>query len=76
MRLYLGGYLGFYHRQAGSWLHVELAAATPLTRILDELNIPAAEVHLVVVNGELIALDAAIVSDQDEVKIFSAVGGG
>jgi sulfur carrier protein ThiS len=76
MRLYLGGYLDFYNPQHGSWMEVELNQPTPLRDVLTQQGIPVSEVQLVVLNGELLDLDSAIVSEQDEVKLFSAVGGG
>ena len=76
MRLYLGGYLDFYHPQRGSWLEVELKHPSPLSEVLTELGIPMGDVQLFVLNGELVELSETIVSDQDEVKLFPAVGGG
>jgi sulfur carrier protein ThiS len=76
MRIYLGGHLNFYHPQKDNWLEVELEQPTPLRVILDGSGIPLGEVYLVVVNGELVDLQEAIVSEQSEVKLFPAVGGG
>lgn len=76
MRLYLGGYLDFYNPQPGDWLAVDIDQPVALVEILTGLGIPLEEVQLVVVNGQLIDLEGAFVSPQDEVKIFSAVGGG
>ena len=76
MRIYLGGHLNFYHPQKEKWLEVELEQSTPLRVVLDNTNIPLGEVHLVVINDELVDLNEAIVSEQSEVKLFPAVGGG
>ena len=76
MRIYLGGHLKFYHPQKDNWLEVELEQLTPLRVILDGSGIPLGEVDLVVVNGELVDLQEAIISEQSEVKLFPAVGGG
>ena len=76
MRLYLGGYLDFYHPQPGNWLEVELDQPSLLSEVLVNLRIPLADVQLIVLNGNLVDLIGAIVSEQDEVKLFSAVGGG
>ena len=76
MRIYLGGHLNFYHPQKDKWLDVELGQPTPLRVILDGSGIPISEVYLVVVNGELVDLHEAIVTEQSEVKLFPAVGGG
>jgi sulfur carrier protein ThiS len=76
MNLYLGGYLDFYNPQPGNLLVVDLDESTPLVAVLKDLSIPVEEVQLVVINDELVDLATAMVSPQDEVKIFSAVGGG
>lgn len=76
MRLYLGGYLDFYNPQPGRWLEVELHQPTQLSELLAELGIPIGDAQLFVLNGELVELREAIVSEQDEVKLFPPVGGG
>jgi len=76
MRIYLGGHLKFYHPQKDNWLEVELEQLTPLRVILDGSGIPLGEVDLVVVDGELVDLQEAMISEQTEVKLFPAVGGG
>jgi sulfur carrier protein ThiS len=77
MRIYLGGHLNFYHPQKENWLEIELVA--PPVRLKDVLldaGIPLGEVYLVVVNGEAVDLQEAIISETDAVKMFSPVGGG
>jgi len=76
MKIYLGGHLNFYHPRKEKWLDIGVVQATALTAILDENEIPRGEVHLVVINGSAVEIDTAVVSDQDEVKIYSAVDGG
>lgn len=76
MRLYLGGYLDFYHPHRRNQLDVTLGQGTPLREVLTELGIPLGDVHLVVINDEIADLLESHVSEQDEVKLFSAVGGG
>jgi len=65
--MYLGGHLDFYNPSPGNWLETHLDRPTPLRDVLAQLG---------VLNGELLDLDTTVVSDQDEVKLFSAVGGG
>ena len=76
MRIFLGGHLNFYHPKKAKWLAVDLDGSTPLAGLLDDAGIPLKEVHLVAINGEVIDLQDAVVSEGDEVKVFSAVGGG
>jgi sulfur carrier protein ThiS len=76
MRIYLGGHLNFYHPQRGYWLEIELEQPTYLKDVLDGSGIALGEVYLVVVNGEIVDLHEAIISEQDNVKLYSAVGGG
>ena len=76
MKLYAGGHLDFYLPQRRSRMELELKEPTRLSELLAGLGIPLAEVHLVVVNGQLVDLDEAVVSDDDQVKIYPAVNGG
>jgi len=76
MKLYASGHLDFYLPQRRSRIELELKEPTRLNELLAGLGIPLAEVHLVVVNGQLVELTEAIVSDGDEVKIYPAVNGG
>jgi len=76
MKLYAGGLLDFYVPGRRRRIKIEIKEPARLEEILAGLGIPLAEVHLVVVNGQLVELGEAVVSDQDEVKIFPAVNGG
>jgi len=76
MRLYLGGYLDFFSDQPDNWMTVELVEPTPLLQVVLNLEIPVGDIQLVVVNGQLGELNEVVVSELDEVKIFSAIGGG
>jgi sulfur carrier protein ThiS len=76
MRLYLGGHLDFYHPQRHNWLEIAIENPTPLQELLTDLGIPLGEVHLVVINGEALGLQDAVVTERDEVKMYSAVDGG
>jgi sulfur carrier protein ThiS len=76
MRIYFGGFLDFYNPMVGSWLEVEKNQPTPLSELLVKLGIPLGDVQLVVLNGKAVELSETIVSEQDEVKLFPAVGGG
>lgn len=76
MRIYLGGHLNFYHPSKDRWLAIEIKGSKPLSAILEDVGIPLAEVQLVALNGEVVDLGDAVVSEMDEVRVFSAVGGG
>ncbi len=76
MRIYLGGHLSFFHPHKKQWLEVEISEPILLSVILEKYGIPLGEVQLVVINQEIVDLAKAIVSSQDQVKLFSAVGGG
>lgn len=76
MKLYTGGYLTYYMPGRTSPLALLLAAPTPLIDILNDLQIPIAEVHLVAINGDQAELENAIIQDKDVVRIFSSVDGG
>ena len=76
MRIFLGGHLAFYHPDKGNWLEVEVKQPTPLREILERTDIPIGEVHLVVINELTTGLQEAVISEKDDVKLYSAVGGG
>jgi sulfur carrier protein ThiS len=76
MRLYAGGYLDIYLPQRRNTVEIEVGQPTSLKEILAELGIPAGEVALVVINGELVNLHEAVVSGQDELKLYPPVDGG
>jgi len=76
MKIYLGGHLNFYHPQKDKWLEFKANHPMLLSGVLDNAGIPLGEVHLVVINGEKTDLQKTVISEQDEIKLFSAVGGG
>jgi len=76
MRIFLGGHLNFYHPRKEKWLQIELDQPAKLLEVIADNDIPLGEVHLAALNGDQIDIQTAIVTDKDEVKLFSAVGGG
>ena len=76
MKLHLGGQFSFYLPGHPRWVEVELKEPARLSEVLTGLGIPVAEINLTVVNGQIVDLHEAVVSTQDEVKLFPPVGGG
>jgi len=76
MKLYAGGLLDFYLPDRRNQIVIEVKRPTRLSEILAGLGLPLAEIHLTVVNGQLVELDEAVVSNDDQVKIYPAVNGG
>jgi molybdopterin converting factor small subunit len=76
MKLFLGGQFSLYIPGHPPSVNVNLNESARLREVLLKLGIPVADIHLVVVNGQLVEMEEAVVSDQDEVKIFPPVGGG
>jgi sulfur carrier protein ThiS len=76
MKLFLGGQFSLYIPGHPPSVDVNLNESARLSEVLLKLGIPVADIHLVVVNGQLVEMEEAVVSDQDEVKIFPPVGGG
>ena len=56
----------------GVW---ELPEGTDVSRLMDSLRIPAAEVKIIFINGVVMEADA-VLHDGDRVGLFPAVGGG
>ena len=76
MKLHVGGQLTFYLPQKNADLEVPLEGPTRLADILAKLSIPAGEVVLVVVNGELAELSTTSVTNADRVELYPPIGGG
>jgi sulfur carrier protein ThiS len=76
MRLYAGGYLDRYLPQRRKTVEIDLEKPTSIKKILSELGIPAGEVALVVINGELVDLQGAVVSGKDDLKLYPPADGG
>ena len=76
MRLHLGGHLSWYDPQKRSWLEIHLSEPMSLVRLLDQLQVPGEQVALTVVNGRLVELKDARVSDGDRVELYPPIGGG
>lgn len=76
MRLHLGGHLNWYDPHKRAWLTLELAQSVPLLDLLEQLQVPAGEVALTVINGRLVELEQARVSDGDQVELYPPIGGG
>ena len=76
MKLYTGSYFAFFTSNRSHWVEMELRQPTRLTDILSELGIPSGEVHLVVLNDELLESTDTLISDEDTVRLYPAVGGG
>lgn len=76
MKLFLGGQFSLYIPGHPPSVDVDVKQPARLSEVLSGLGIPVADIHLVVVNGQLVEMDETVVSDPDEVKIFPPVGGG
>jgi sulfur carrier protein ThiS len=76
IELHLGGHLSFYAPQKQSRFNIPMDQPTELEGILQKLGIPLAEVAIVVVNGELVELAAALVNPGDRIELYPPMGGG
>lgn len=76
MKLYLGSYFTFFTQDRSHWVEMELPRPTRLADILAELGVPAAEVHLAVIDGRVLESTDTFVSDEDTVRLYPAVNGG
>jgi sulfur carrier protein ThiS len=76
MQLHLGGHLGWYDSQKRSWLEIDLPETTTLSDIVQRLGVPLDEIAIATVNGQVVSLKEAHVSDDDRVELYPPVGGG
>ncbi len=76
MHLHLAGHLAWYDTQKRSRLIIQLAEPVGLSDLLRDLGIPIAEIAVATVNGVVVELETARVSNTDRVELFPPVGGG
>lgn len=76
MKLRLGGHLSYYLPGRPTRLELKLDGQTRLVDLLAKLGVPAAEVGLAAVNGELVELEQAVLTDADTLEIHPPIGGG
>jgi sulfur carrier protein ThiS len=76
VHLHLGGHLGWYDPQKRSRLVIPLSEPILLSELLEQLEIPRAEIAVATINRLPVELGRAQVSDSDSVELFPPVGGG
>ncbi|MCI0476175.1 MAG: MoaD/ThiS family protein [Anaerolineales bacterium] len=76
MHLHLAGHLAWYDAQKRARVEINVPASTLLLDLLRDLKIPVAEIAVVVINGQVVDLATARVTDSDRVELFPPVGGG
>ncbi len=76
MRVHLGGHLNWYDAQKRAWLDVHIGDALSLEQLLQQLGVPAEEVGVAALNGSVIELESASVSDADRLELYPPVSGG
>ena len=76
MKLYIGSYFAFFTSNRNHWVEIALQQPSRLIDILSKLGIPPGEVHLVVLNNELLESTDTLVSDEDTVRLYPAINGG
>jgi sulfur carrier protein ThiS len=76
MRLHLGGHLSWYDPQKRSWLELSLSEPVALIELVCQLELPVGEIAISAVNGQVVSLEEARVSDGDRVELYPPIGGG
>lgn len=76
MKLHAGGYLTFYMPGQHPEVERDFVEPMPLSELLADLGIPIGDVRLVILNGEIVNLEQAVLENADEVKVFPGVDGG
>jgi sulfur carrier protein ThiS len=74
--LHLGGHLGWYDPQKRSRLVIHLGEPILLSALLEQLEIPPAEIAVATINRQAVELGHALVSNDDSVELFPPIGGG
>lgn len=76
MQLYLGSYLSWYVPRKPGRLAIHLDKPMALMDLVTQLKLPVAEIAIAAVNGTLVSLREAQVSDEDSVELHPPMGGG
>ncbi len=76
MRLHLGGHLSWYDQHKRSWLELSLSEPVALIELVRQLELPVGEIAISAVNGQVVSLEEARVSDGDRVELYPPIGGG
>jgi sulfur carrier protein ThiS len=76
MRLHLGGHLNYFDALKRADLEIELSGKEHLRDVLALLKIPAGEVFIISINGEVVSLDDAWIRPNDYVMLYPPMGGG
>jgi sulfur carrier protein ThiS len=78
VRVHLWGELGFYDRERRHRFEVTLPGELPLADVLRLIGVPAAEVAIVGVNGEVVRLNdpGVTLGDADRLDLFPPTAGG
>jgi len=76
MKIFFGAQLSQLTPEQKSEFEIDLDSPTPLTHILDGLNVPSDMVHLLIINGKIGDPEKAILQDQDHVIVYPYVSGG
>lgn len=63
-------------QRAGEPFQTDIEDSASLTDLIHKLGIPAAEVHLIMVNGRIVHDRLLRVSEADRIGLFPPVGGG
>lgn len=78
MKVHLWGELGFYGPGRQGKFEVRLEQPMPLVEALREIGVPAADVAVLGLNGEVVHLDepGLTVTDADRIDCFPPTSGG
>jgi sulfur carrier protein ThiS len=77
MQIILGGHLDFYDPHKRSSFDMPLAGPIPLSDLIEQLDLPRAEIAICVLNGSAVtSFDEVLVSDEDKLALYPYVGGG
>jgi sulfur carrier protein ThiS len=76
LKLYLGSYLSWYLPHRPGQLEIHLDSPIALIDLVTQLKLPSAEIAIAAVNGTLVSIDNAQISDEDHVELHPPNGGG
>ncbi len=74
--VHLAGHLGWYGPQKRSHFTIPLDSPMRLADLLNQLQVPIAEIAVAAINGEPVEIETATVDDGDRLDLLPPIGGG
>jgi sulfur carrier protein ThiS len=76
VKIQLHGHLNFFDAHKRTRLELEIEDKTGLKHVLELLGVPSGEVAVALVNGHLVPVDTAELTNSDMLELYPPAAGG